>query len=226
MLSRHIQLFVTELKQSKLLAALPFALLGIPYAYFLLSYMLAGVDLDDLVIALMLLQFDKRAAYLPLVGISLLGYLSAGNIFQRASDVFLIKDRHHLSKACLRASTSFLFFACVCAAVTIAFAPELYAAILLISARALAGSLLCLWAIAFVSYLFRAVPMGVLIALGYTMVSYGTLGVILPEDNPPVWHTPELGFPMINYFLFASISALSLFVLLIVCERYAKRASS
>ena len=192
-------------------------LIILPYVIFTVIYLSPEPEIRERAIFI----FDEISTVLPAFAASLWGYFFTGGIFERAKDVFLIKNKHHLSRALFVGSVPLLLLIALCATTASIFASSYSEEITNVAFRTGVVALFCMLLIAVSLYLLKRSSVGLATSLFFTLFSYGAhAGWVF---GLPAWMIPRGGHDGIGYVYFVGLLAALLLVTLVLCEGGLKR---
>jgi hypothetical protein len=160
---------------------------------------------------------EEMCSILPLLGASLWGYLFTGNLFEKGREIFLIRDRHFLSKTALRAMMPLLFLILVSSGISSLLASEYFVEIMLLALQVIASSIFCVTIISLFSYVGNTASVGFALSLFWTVLFYGAhLGWFF---TLPAWLSPQEEFASPAHSITIALLATLLFLILYLCEK-------
>lgn len=166
---RHARLLFTEARQARWLAlAAPIATLA-TYGIFLSLALSPYPEVSSEALP----TLEAMCVVLPPVGATLWAYLCVGMVFEEGRDILRVRNRHHVSKAAIRAASPLLLLASACASITAAIVPEYAAEIALQALRVMSWTVLCVMMVAFAASLFSAAFIGLTASLMTIICAYG-----------------------------------------------------
>lgn len=212
-LLRSVRIAYFELRQSGWLIVVPPALVMLAVVVFLFLHFSPILETREQALRI----FQHLAVLLVPVAALLWAYFFVGNIYERAKSIFDIHGQVYLAKLVLRAGVPFSFFIYASIHFLSLSAPDYSQEISFIAARAIAISIAYFILLAVSSLLFKSSHGGFLVALFFTLFSYGIVMGWL--TNVPIWLNPVAEQSSFAHIWFLGIVAVLLYVVLYALEK-------
>ncbi|KUK47222.1 MAG: hypothetical protein XD74_2175 [Actinobacteria bacterium 66_15] len=210
---RHVRLLFVEVKQSQWLALVAVVLILATYWIFLALALSPKPEISTKALP----AFEGMCVILAPLGAALWGYLCVGRVFEEGRDVLCVRDRHHVTKAAIRAAVPLLLLVSASSGTTSVLVPEHSTGIMLLALRVMSWSVLCIAMIAFASYAFSAAFIGLAASLMTIVFAYGIhLGWLVYN---PSWLQPGGTTDSLNHALIIAVAGLLLTAVLFFWER-------